>query len=46
MLITDGKIVEFGQKINACALGQALAIVTSNIIGTTKVMPKNFTFCE
>tara|TARA_B100000575_G_C22839937_1_gene492400 strand:- start:52 stop:489 length:438 start_codon:yes stop_codon:yes gene_type:complete len=37
MLITDGKIVEFGQKINACALGQASAsIVTSNIIGTTK----------
>ena len=34
MNISAGKILEFGQKINACALGQAsTSIVTKEIIG-------------
>ena len=36
MRVSDGKISNFGQKVNACALGQASAtIVTQNIIGKT-----------
>ena len=36
MTISNNKIIRFGQKVNACALGQASAtIVTRNIIGAT-----------
>ena len=36
MKVSDGRISKFGQKVNACALGQASAtIVTRNIIGAT-----------
>ena len=36
MTVFNGKIFKFGQKINACALGQASAtIVTQNVIGIT-----------
>ncbi len=38
MNISNGKISKFGQKINACALGQAsTTIVTRKIIGRSKV---------
>ncbi len=37
MILSNGKITQFGQKINACALGQASsAIVTKEILGRTK----------
>jgi NifU-like protein involved in Fe-S cluster formation len=35
--VNDGKIVEFGQDVKACALGQAAAsVVGANIIGRTQ----------
>ena len=36
MIVSDGKVSKFGQKVNACALGQASAtIVARNIVGAT-----------
>ncbi len=41
MNISNGKISKFGQKINACALGQASAtIVTRKIIGRSRAEVK------
>lgn len=35
--VTDGQIVDFGQDVKACALGQAAAsVVGANIIGRTR----------
>ena len=35
--VSDGQIIEFGQDVKACALGQASAsIVGSSVIGTTR----------